>query len=209
MIATLGTIWLLHVVVLITPGMNMLLVSQFAAGERTRSAVFAAFGVALGTLMWSGSALLGVHTVFKVLPQARLALQLAGACYLLYVAFRLWRSPGTQSGATLSVVADRAAFRIGFLTNASNPKTALFFGSIFAAAFPAQPGAGLMVLAMVMVVGNALLWHLLLAFLFSRPRIRSLYARQSRLLTRLAAGAAAAMGLGLTRQFLLEARRDL
>lgn len=56
MLATLAAIWLVHVAALITPGANVLLVSQLAASDRTRSAAFAAFGVTTGAALWSASA---------------------------------------------------------------------------------------------------------------------------------------------------------
>ena len=48
MIPTLISIWLLHVAIMLSPGANVLLVTQLAASDRTRSAVFAALGVTLG-----------------------------------------------------------------------------------------------------------------------------------------------------------------
>lgn len=54
------------------------------------------------------------------------------------------------------------AFRLGFLTNITNPKSALF-GSVFAASFPASPSILLQASAVVMIVLNALCWHTLLA----------------------------------------------
>ena len=56
MIATLTTIWFLHLAALLTPGANFLVVSQLAASDRARSAGFATLGVGLGTLLWAGAA---------------------------------------------------------------------------------------------------------------------------------------------------------
>lgn len=208
MLAALTTIWLLHVAALVTPGANVLLVSQLAAGERARSAVFAALGVTLGAAMWSSAAVLGVNALFTAFPRMRLALQIAGACYLLWVASRLWRSGAGLDERRRSITA-AAAFRLGLLTNATNPKSALFFGSVFSAALPAQPGTLLLASAVSMVVLNALCWHLLLAFLFSRSRIRAAYAAQRRLLNRAAGGVAGALGLGLLLASIREARRPM
>ena len=97
----------------------------------------------------------------------RLALQIAGGLYLLCVASRLWRSGSAASSGPTAPASALAAFRVGFLTNITNPKSALFFGSVFSAAFPLQPDALLQVSAVAMVAANALCWHLLLAFMFS------------------------------------------
>jgi threonine efflux protein len=141
MLSILLTIWFLHVAAMMSPGANVLLVSQLAASDRARSAVFAALGVTVGAAIWSLCAVLGVNAVFQVFPGLRLALQVAGGLYLLYVASRLWRSGGAALGSG-PAVSSAAAFRLGFLTNITNPKSALFFGSVFAASFPAAPSAG-------------------------------------------------------------------
>lgn len=197
MITTLLTIWILHVAAMATPGANVLLVSQLAASDRAQSALFAALGVTLGALIWASSAVLGVHALFQAFPSLRLALQIAGGLYLLLVASRLWRSGGTAVADSSRSVSRRAAFRLGFLTNITNPKSALFFGSVFAASFPATPSPLLQMAAVAMIVSNALCWHTLLAYLFSRARVRSGYARVRGQANRVAATVVGALGLGL------------
>ena len=197
MISTLLTIWLLHAAALLSPGANVLLVSQLAASDRGRSAVFAALGVTLGALLWASFAVLDVHAVFGAFPGLRLGLQVLGGVYLLYVAARLWRSRGAELVDSAVVVSRSAAFRLGFLTNITNPKSALFFGSVFTASFPAAPGLALQVSAVAMIVINALCWHTLLAYLFSRPRVRAGYARSRNTANRLASALLGALGVGL------------
>lgn len=206
MLPTLLTIWLLHAAALLSPGANVLLVSQLAASDRGQSAVFAALGVTLGAVAWATFAVLGVNVVFQVFPGLRLALQVAGGLYLIYVASRLWRSRGPEMSGSLPAISRPAAFRLGLLTNITNPKSALFFGSVFAASFPAAPAPLLQVCAVVMIVVNALAWHLLLAYLFSRPRVRDVYARSRTRANRVASAAMGLLGLGLLLATFREAR---
>ena len=98
-----------------------------------------------------------------------------------------------------------AAFRRGVLTNITNPKVALFFGSIFAASFPAAPSPTLQASAVAMVVLNALCWHALLAFLFSRERVRAAYSRTRGIANRFASLTMGALGLSLMVASLREA----
>jgi threonine efflux protein len=206
MLSILITIWFLHVAAMMSPGANVLLVSQLAASDRARSAVFAALGVTVGAAIWALCAVLGVNAVFQVFPGLRLVLQVAGGLYLLYVASRLWRSGGLALGDGGPSVSSAAAFRLGFLTNITNPKSALFFGSVFAASFPAAPSHALQAAAVVMIVTNALCWHTLLAYLFSRERVRLAYARTRGTADRIASVAVGALGLGLLAASLREAR---
>ena len=195
---TLASIWLLQMAVMLVPGPNVLLVTQLAASDHARSAAFAALGLTVGAGIWATSAMLGINILFHAAPALRLALQIAGGLYLLYVAGRLWRSgSAATSGAQAAPASALAAFRLGFLTNITNPKSALFFRSVFASAFPPQPDTMLQVSAAVMIVVNVLCWHLLLAFLFSRGRVRAACARSRNAANRMASAAVGTLGLGL------------
>src|SRR5688500_1803269 len=94
MLTTLVSVAILHWVILVTPGANVLVVSQLAASGARRAACFAALGVTVVAVIWASLAAFGVHAVFEAHPHLRFALQLAGGAYLCYVAIRLWRSAG-------------------------------------------------------------------------------------------------------------------
>jgi threonine efflux protein len=206
MVGVLVTIWFLHVAAMASPGANVLLVSQLAASDQGRSAAYAALGVTLGALIWAVCAVLGVHAVFQLFPGLRLALQILGGLYLLYVASKLWRSGGPELNGKAQPISHAAAFRRGFLTNITNPKSALFFGSVFAAAFPAAPSHLLQVSAVVLIVLDALCWHMLLAYFFSREHVRLAYSNSRGLANRIAAVAVGALGVGLLTATVREAR---
>lgn len=197
MFTTLATIALLHWVVLVTPGANVLVISQLAAGGQRRSALYASFGVTAVAVTWALLAILGVNAVFGAMPALRLALQVAGGIYLCYVAVRLWRSGASADGRVSEMLTPGAAFRLGFLTNIMNPKSALFFGSVFATALPQNPSTSLLACALGLVFLNSLGWHIFLALAFSHPRVQSGYARQRQGLNRIASAIVGALGLRL------------
>ena len=197
MLATLLAVSLLHWVVLVTPGANVLLVSQLAASGHRRAACFAALGVTAVAVVWSALAVLGVNAVFAAHPRLRLALQVAGGLYLCYVAVRLWRSGSGSVSRSSTALSGAAALRLGFLTNIMNPKSALFFGSVFATSLPAEPSSGLLFAVVALVFANALCWHMFLALAFSHHRVQAVYAQQRKWLTRLAAALVGAFGLRL------------
>jgi threonine efflux protein len=207
MLSILITIWLLHVAALITPGANVLLVSQLAASGQRQAAMHAALGVATGAAVWAGAAVAGVQALFAAFPTVRLVLQVAGALYLLYVATRLWRAQAMPGGQVAAGLPAWRAYRLGLLTNLSNPKSALFFGSVFSAALPPEPGAAVLVASVALIVCNALAWHVALAYVFSRRRVQAGYAAQRGIVGRLAGAALGALGVSLLFASLREARR--
>lgn len=198
MTATLLAVMVLHWAVLVTPGPNVLIVTQLAAGGDRRSALFAGLGVSCVAVFWATLAVLGVDAVFRVHSGARLVLQAAGGLYLLVLAIKLWRSGDRIAGPTEARSAGaREAFQRGFITNILNPKSALFFASVFTTALPASPSRKLVLAALGLVAVNALLWHAFLAVAFSQRPVQLAYAARRTQVNRFAAFLAAAFGVRL------------
>lgn len=197
MLSTLLTIALLHWVALVTPGVNFLLLTQLAASGQRGSACYAALGISVVAGLWALSAVLGVNAVFAAQPQIRLGIQVAGGIYLCYLAFQFWRSDASAASLVSVQLTPMAAFRLGVLTNITNPKSVLFFGSVYATALPASPGTSVLVAAVVLAFLNALSWHLVLAVAFSQSRVQAAYAAQHKLISRIAGAVLGAFGLRL------------
>jgi threonine/homoserine/homoserine lactone efflux protein len=129
-------------VVNLTPGPAMLhCVASGAAGGRI-AAVKAALGVELGVLAYVVATVTGLSALLVSAPPVYLAVQVAGACYLLYMAWgeipRREREPGEDAAAQVAPVA--RPFVRGFLLNISNPKIALFFLTILPQLVPSGAG---------------------------------------------------------------------
>ena len=86
------------------------------------------------------------------------------------------------------------AFRSGLFTSWLNPKIALFYGSVFATAMPADPPLALQAAAVALVFGNSVLWHTSLALLLSQARVQQAWLRHLRRLNRGSAGVIGVMG---------------
>ena len=197
MLGTLLTISLLHWVVLVTPGVNFVLLAQLAVSGKRTTAAMAVAGITTATLTWAILAVGGVGVIFAAHPAVRLLAQLAGGGYLLYVAWRLWRSKASSAVDLAQHLTSGSAFRLGFVTNMLNPKPALFFGSVFVTTLPAHAGSSLIASAVALVYMNAVLWHLFLVVAFSVPKVKRGYERFSHAFNRVASALVAAFGLKL------------
>lgn len=96
--------------------------------------------------------------------------------------------------------------RDGSITNVFNPKTALFFGSVFATALPPSPGFAVLTGAVLLCWFNAVVWHVFLALAFSHGRIQSVYQRWRGVLNRSAGALVGGFGLRLLTGTLQELR---
>ncbi len=139
MLSSLISIAILHWAVLVLPGFNFLLIGQLAAAGKPATAMSAVAGMASATLMWATLAVAGVGVIFTAHPSIRQFAQIAGGLYLIHLAIKLWRTGQAPSASGAQVLGPAAAFRVGFITSALNPKIALFYGSVFATSLPANP----------------------------------------------------------------------
>lgn len=179
----------LHLVVLVVPGPDVLLVSQTALARSRRAALFAGLGVVLGISCWAALALLGIDALFTAFPWIHGIIKVAGGLYLLYLGVMLWRSSlrdaGDQAGVQVPL-GDWRALRTGFLTNISNPKAAVFFGSVFSSVLGAETSPGLKLAAFGVIVGLSVAWFVLVALGMSTAPMQNLYLRARRGLDRAA-----------------------
>jgi threonine/homoserine/homoserine lactone efflux protein len=167
-------------VAILSPGPNFVAVTHRAVTASRTEALALALGIALVSALWAAAALFGLGLLFALLPWLFGIVKLLGAGYLLWIGLRLLRGTGTPLPERPAVPVRgslRRAFGSGMITNLSNPKAMVFYGSVFSAFVPAGTSSATQA-AMVVAVGLiATLWYGGVAwFLAAEPAAR-LYRR--------------------------------
>ena len=116
----------------------------------TRAGLMCALGVCSGTVFWVTASLAGLSAVIAARPSVQGALQLIGRLFLIYMGvssvrsgFASRRAPtvvvGTEEYTEQAIAAGSIndmtgwrAYKLGVVTNLSNPKALVFFGAVFA-----------------------------------------------------------------------------
>ncbi|WP_291994978.1 LysE family translocator [Candidatus Accumulibacter sp. ACC003] len=117
----------------LTPGPNMIYLISRSIGQGRQAGVISLFGVIAGFLVHMLAAAIGLSAVFLAVPLAYEVLKWAGAAYLAWLAWQAL-GPGAHSlFEPRQLPSDSTArlFVMGFLTNALNPKIAAFYLSVF------------------------------------------------------------------------------
>jgi threonine/homoserine/homoserine lactone efflux protein len=111
----------------LTPGADMTYVIARSATQGRAAGLAASFGVSLGSLCHALLAAFGVAVLVAHSDAAFLTIKIAGALYLLFLAFKAFRA-GAKSAhlKNLPPVSIKRVFAEGALTNLLNPKVALF-----------------------------------------------------------------------------------
>lgn len=128
-ISTLGVFIVAALVLVVTPGPAVLYIVGEGVGGGRRAGVVAAFGIFAGGLVHVVAAAVGISAIIAASSAAFTVLKLLGAAYLVYLGVRSFRSDWQRSGLPQVglPVSDRTRFGRGFVVNALNPKTAVFF----------------------------------------------------------------------------------
>jgi len=173
---SVAAIWGLAV---ITPGPNFFITVKTAIGQNRRTAFFTALGTSTGTILWGLSGFLGIALLFKASPWIYLSLKLLGGAYLVYLGVSLiiaTLKQGLEHDVAVAGATDsRRGYRLGLITNLSNPKTAAFVTSLFAATMPAEAPLGLGCMSVGLMTLISIGWYTFVAYVFSLDRFRRLY----------------------------------
>jgi threonine/homoserine/homoserine lactone efflux protein len=185
----------------ISPGPSFILVVRSSLGLSRRDGLATAIGMGLGGVCFSGVALAGLYTLLNSVEWLYSGLKMAGGAYLLYLALKIWR--GSSEAIVIDRSGDAAApslgrsFWTGLTTQLTNPKTAIVYGSIFAALLPQHPPSWCYVALPPLVFAVEAGWYATVAVCFSGQGLRNRYLNSKVWIDRCASTAIAALGLRL------------
>lgn len=116
------------IVLIVTPGQDMILVMSRSIAQGSAAGVATAAGVSVGLVGHTLLATLGLGAILRTSEWLFLVLKLAGAAYLVVLGVQLLRTRAQQiataGGAPRSLA---RLFADGALSNVSNPKIAIFY----------------------------------------------------------------------------------
>lgn len=184
----------------VSPGPDFAMVSRNGLLLSRRAGVFTALGIGMGVLVHVGYTLLGLGWVLQQSLWLFTALKLAGAAYLVYLGINMLRATPAREHAEAPALAlsDLAALRTGFLTNALNPKTAIFIVSLFMGVVRPETGVAVQMAYGAFIAGAHVAWFSLVALCFSAGRVREKLLAARHWIDRLFGGLLVSFGVLLT-----------
>ena len=180
-LSILGGIAGMFLLACMSPGPVWMVITSTAIAASRRAGVMVGLGVAGATLTWATVAILGLGVILSQLAWLSTAIRLAGAAYLVWIGARMIAGARRPAPTTAALAAasqdDRNAMRRGFLISITNPKAAVFFGSVFAVMLPAQAPVQIQVAAVMLLAVLSAAWHCGLAVVFSVAAVQAAYRR--------------------------------
>ncbi len=193
------TVALVHLLAVASPGPDFAVVVRESVAQGRRAGSWTALGVGCGIFVHVAYSLLGIGLIVSQSIVLFNLFKWLAAAYLVYLGWRALRARPMSleaiDGANAAVARSAwRAFVIGFVTNGLNPKATLFFLSLFTVVISPDTPLLVQVGYGVYLAGATALWFLLVAWLFSRGRVRAGFARMGHWFDRLTG--AVLIGLG-------------
>ena len=194
------TVATITVLAVISPGADFAMVTRNSMILSRRAGVLTALGIALGVWVHVAYSMAGIGLLISRSILLFNAIKFAGAAYLIYLGVTMLRARKADASLSPRVatpLSDRAALRIGFLTNALNPKTTLFVVALFTQVIgPQTPLVTQFGYGIFMSLAH-LAWFVLVAYAFSSEAARRFVAAFRHLIERGIGALLVTLGLGL------------
>ena len=146
----------------LSPGPDNIFVLTQSTLHGRGAGLMVTLGLCTGLVVHSLAVAFGAAALFQSSELAFSALKLAGAGYLLYLAWGAWRAPpASLSSDSVSLPGRLALYRRGIIMNITNPKVSIFFLA-FLPQF-ADPARGPVALQ-IMALGGLFILATLLVF---------------------------------------------
>lgn len=113
----------------LTPGPNMIYLISRSLSQGPKAGLISLIGVGIGFVIYMLLAAFGITAIFVAVPYAYDALRLAGAGYLLYLAWGALKPGGRSPFQVRELLPDspRKLILMGLMTNLLNPKAAMLY----------------------------------------------------------------------------------
>lgn len=116
-------------VMVLTPGPNMMYLASRSIGQGRRAGLVSLAGTGIGFVIYMLMANLGLAVVFVAIPWLFIGFKAAGVAYLGWLAWQALRPGGAGVFEVRDLPRDSAwsLFRMGLVTNLLNPKAAIMY----------------------------------------------------------------------------------
>jgi threonine/homoserine/homoserine lactone efflux protein len=184
-----------------SPGPSFLMVARTAAARSRLDGIAAALGMGAGGLLFAIAVMAGLKSLLNTVPGLHAGVQLVGGAYLMWIGISTWRGASRPLDTNQALGEGQSttlrSFLLGLGTQISNPKTAIYYASVFAALLPEHATPFQLVAVPCVVFAVETTWYSIVAAALSSAGPRGVYLKWKAALDRLAGSVMAGLGLKL------------
>lgn len=198
-LALIGTVTLIHLLAAISPGPDFIMCVKNSLTYSRKTGIWTAVGLGTGIAVHIFYSLAGLALVISQSILLFNFIKFLGAGYLMYIGFTsLLAKSGKinlrdhQKKTDISIL---AAVKTGLLTSILNPKSTLFFLSLFTLVVSPQTPGYILGIMTVIMIADQILWFSLVAIFFTQKSIRSVFERFQGVFNKTLGGLLIALGI--------------
>lgn len=184
------TICALHFVAQLSPGPDVLLIAKSSASTTRRNTLKIILGISIGIVVWVVLTLVGFTVLMQQFPWIQQALMVIGGLFLAKMGWAMLKggvkSRNQSFDLNIEQISDshlsntdseKNYFLMGLFTNLSNPKTLIYFSSVFSLALSSSASSSLKTQLAVIIPIQTFAVFSLFMLIMSMPKIKSFYQR--------------------------------
>lgn len=178
----LFTICLLHFVAQLSPGPDVLLIAKNAASNTRGNTLKIILGISVGIVIWVVLTLLGFTVLIEQWPWIQQILMLLGGIFLARMGWAMLKGGLAILKQHINLQGESPAiaqsyFLLGLFTNLSNPKTLIYFSSVFSLALSSSASGSIKPQLALISPLQTFLTFVVLMWIISLPKIKACYQR--------------------------------
>ena len=171
------TVAAVHLLAVMSPGPDFVMITRNSLIYSKRTGIYSSVGLGLGILLHVTYSLVGIGFIISKSIVLFSTIKLLGAAYLVWIGYQSLKS----KPHTINVVQEDkredlsplTAVRLGFLTNALNPKATLFFLALFTQVIQPQTPFAIKLLYGAEMSVATFAWFALVTTALSHPMIKN------------------------------------
>lgn len=193
------SIIVIHLLAVISPGPDFLLIIRSALLYSRKAGIFTAIGIGLGISIHIAISIGGLALIISKSILLYSIIKYTGAIYLLFLGFQSFVKKGADSKIKTEkptyYITPIGSLKQGFLTNILNPKASLFFLSLYSYIIGSHPNSVTLYTISFTLILNTILWFICVSYFFTQKNIRQLYYKYQARLSKVLGGFLILLGL--------------
>jgi RhtB (resistance to homoserine/threonine) family protein len=166
------SVGLIAVFMAISPGADFAMVTRNSIFYSRTAGIYSSLGIAFAIWVHVAYSIAGLAIIISKSIVLFSVIKYFGAAYLIYIGWKTFHAPPKekkQSAGCTGRMSNISAFKVGFITNALNPKTTIFFLSIFTQIItPGTPWYILMIYGAIISLAH-LIWFCTVTVVLTQP----------------------------------------
>lgn len=177
--------------VMISPGPDMVIVTRNTLIGGKRAGLHTSLGILIGNLVHIAYCVVGIGLIISQSILAFSILKYAGAAYLIYLGIMSLRPAGDEidlNAIEIPMNASRGWVLQGFLNNILNPKGTLFYLGVFTMVITPETSVGTMLALVVVMKSVSALFWLLFVYTLDLGVVRRILSNSQKAVNRVFGG---------------------